>query len=124
MRLGKETMKPRWLKILLAILGGLALAMLGIAVFLDERREIAFERYLEKKRALLRRRKELEEQDALDQERLRQIEREMEEARREFLKKCAGSRDELSRVEAMSAEEVADETTRLEKILRRRLERL
>ena len=95
---------PRWLKVLLALLGGLALALGGVAFFLDERRELAYQRYQRRKRELKQLRRRLE-------------------AQREFLRRCAGTRDEARRIEEMSAEEVANESTRLEQILRRRLER-
>ncbi len=114
---------PRWLKVLLALLGGVALALGGVAFFLDERRELAFRRYQQRKRELKRLRRQLEAQDMLDQQKLEEIERQMQEAQREFLRKCAGTRDEARRIEEMSAEEVANESTRLEQILRRRLER-
>lgn len=115
-------MKPKWLKYLLAFLGGLALVLFGVATFLDERRELALEEYRRKKLRLLRRKRELEEQDKLDQERLAEIQREMEEARRQFLLKCAGSKYEVEQVKSMTAEEVADETSRLEALLRRRVD--
>ena len=111
----------KWWKIVLAVLGGILLALTGVAFFLDTRREVAFEKYRRRKRELERERARLEEADQADRARIEELERQVTELQRDFLLRSAATREEIERIREMTPEEVADETSRLEKLLRDRL---
>jgi len=111
----------KWWKIVLAVLGGLFLALAGVAVFLEARREVAYDRYRRRKRELEEERARLSRAEEKDRARLAELDRQIDGLKREFLLQAAASREEMRRIREMTPEEVAHETTRLENLLRERL---
>jgi len=110
----------KWWKIVLAVLGGLLLALTGAAFFLESRREVAFEKYRRRKRELEKEKARLDQADEKDRARAAELETQIRELKRKFLLEVAASREEMKRIREMTPEEVAHETTRLENLLRER----
>ena len=106
---------------MLAVIGLLALVLLGINLFSQTREEVAWRTYVKRKKELEEERKQLDASNAADAQRIAEIESDIQGWKKEVLKKTASTKEELKQIDVMSAEEVANETTRREQSLRDRL---
>lgn len=106
------------------ILGIISLAifiMLGRKLFPHSQDERAWHNYQRQKKKFDKEKETLDQENEVDQKRIAEIEKEIENINRNLLKRTAQTKDEIKKIDEMSAEEVANVTTEQERRLAERL---
>ena len=113
-------MRKIW-KWILGIIGAVFFVLLGANLFSGAQDERAWKKYKKDKKELDKIRKDLDIQNEADKQKLEELEKRKAEAEKMFLKRSSESKEEAAKIENMSAEQVAELTTKKEEEIRKRL---
>jgi hypothetical protein len=116
----QKMLKKIW-KWILAIASVALFFILGRKLFPESQDEKAWNDYLDQKKKFEDEKTTLDQENEADQIRLDEIDKEVEDIDRKLLKRTVQTREEIKRIDKMSAKEVANATIEKKRRLAKRL---